>query len=157
MPCQIDLLKENGCVLLTCPGYLHFGEILAGRRATNRLLAANDCRGLIVDITKLRTIPPALELYHLGQNLPFDLPPGVRLALLIRPDQSRHGKLFQAVAQNAGVAVSCVFTTEQAFLRLQAVPSPVDQPAPKGRCWRLPKKGLSCGHGTIHEDSQDGR
>jgi hypothetical protein len=99
----INPVEEEQCVFLTYEGEMPPIEALAVRYEVSGLLAANSWNRIVVDVTGLRSVPGALELFEFARGLSSDLPPGARAALVVRPDQVRHAKLVENIARRDGV------------------------------------------------------
>jgi hypothetical protein len=67
-----------------------------------------------VDVTQLQFVPTALELFEFSESPPSTSRRSVRIALVVRPDQARHGRLVEKVARNKGVLLTCFDGVENA-------------------------------------------
>ena len=92
----INPVEEEKCVFLT-----H-----AARQEVGDLLAARQWNRMVVDITTLRSVPKAVELFALGGALAQGTPRNARIALVVRPDQARHARLVETVARNGGALLT---------------------------------------------------
>ena len=109
------------CVFLTYEGKLPPIEAVAVRYEAGALLAARHWHRIVVDITQLRSIPTAMDLFKLANGLSADLPPGARVALVVRPEQARHAKIVESVARNNGVFLTFFLDAEKAAAWVQGV------------------------------------
>jgi len=103
MSCCVNPVNNDQCVLVTYRGESPFHEMMATRQVTNRYLVTKHWNRMVVDITRMRSMPTTLELIHLASDLSSDLPRGARIALVMNPDQAEYGKLVQCVARIEGV------------------------------------------------------
>jgi hypothetical protein len=114
MPCYINPFKEDQCVFLTYEGDMTAAEAEAARQEINALLCANRWNRVVVDVTQLQSVPPALELFEFSERLSLDLPRRARVALVIRSDQGRHARLVENILRNKGVILACFPDVENA-------------------------------------------
>ena len=99
----IKPVKEDQCVIVTYEGQMTRAEIMAARYESNKFLSKQRWNRIVVNITKLRSIPMTLELIDLASDLSSDLLPSTRVALVVRPDQVKDAKLVERVARIEGV------------------------------------------------------
>lgn len=130
MPHFINPAEEDHCVFLTYEGKLAPLEIVAARYEANGLLEMKHWSRMVVDITELRSIPTALELFTFARGLSSDLPTNARVALVIRPEQSKHARLFETVARNDGVLLTLFSGVENATAWVKAA-KPHEQTRPR--------------------------
>ena len=114
MPYFIKPVEEDQCVLLTYQGEVPPIEMVAVRYEANALLAAKHWNQMVVDVSALQTTPTAWELFKFASGLSSDLPRDARLALVVRPEQTKHAKLIERVARNDGISLFCFFSIEEA-------------------------------------------
>ena len=120
MPHFISPVEEDQCVFLTYEGKLAPLEIETARYEANGLLEMKHWGRIVIDITELQSIPTALELLEFARGLSSDLPKNVRVALVIRPDQSKHARLCETVARNDGVLLTLFSQVENATAWVKA-------------------------------------
>ena len=113
--------EEAQCVFLTYVGKLPPIEAVAVRYEAGALLAARHWQRIVVDVTRLRSIPTAMDLFKLANGLSADLPPGARVALVVRPEQARHAKIVESVARDGGVFLTFFLDAEKAAAWVQGV------------------------------------
>jgi hypothetical protein len=98
MSCLINPDEVNQSLLVACAGDLPLRDLAAARREADGLLAQKQWRRVKVDITSLRTVPAARDLFDFARGLS----PALKVAVVVRRDQVRQVRLIQAVVKNAG-------------------------------------------------------
>jgi hypothetical protein len=93
MSFYLNSVKQDQCVCLSCEGKTPFSEIAVWRQEASHLLMVKHWHRVVVDVAQLMTVPTALELYTLIDSLSSNLPPNTRVALVVRPEQTRHARL----------------------------------------------------------------
>jgi hypothetical protein len=102
MSCLINPDEVNQSLLVACAGDLPLRDLAAARREADGLLAQKQWRRVKVDITSLRTVPAARDLFDFARGLSSAWPPALKVAVVVRRDQVRQVRLIQAVVKNAG-------------------------------------------------------
>src|ERR1700679_3909564 len=97
MPYRINPFEEGQCVFLAYQGDMTAAEAETARQEVNALLCASRWNRVVVDVTQLQSVPPALELFEFSERLSLDLPSRARVALVIRSDQGRHARLVENI------------------------------------------------------------
>ena len=110
----IDPVEEEQCVFLNDEGELSLVEAEAACQEVGELLSAKRWNRILVDVTGLRSIPKGEELFDLGRTLSRIAPPSVRIALVVKPDQTEHAKLIEAAARNRGTFLTLFVNVEEA-------------------------------------------
>jgi len=135
----INLVEEERCLSLTFEGEMPSIETAAARQEVAELLAARRWNRIIVDITAMRSVPKAVELFDLGGALSRSMPRSPWIALVGRSDQVKHARLLETVARNGGAFLTFFIDAEkaEAWVRgdppmntrglLQCSPKPVTQ------------------------------
>jgi len=113
--------EEAQCVFLNYEDKMPPIEAVAVRYEAGALLAARHWHRIVVDVTRLRSIPTAMDLFKLANGLSADLPPGARVALVVRPEQARHAKVVEGVARDGGVLLTFFLDAEKAAAWVQGV------------------------------------
>jgi len=108
-------------VFLTYLGKMPSIEAVAVRYEAGGLLAARHWHRIVVDVTRLPSIPTAMDLFKLANGLSADLPPGARVALVVRPEQASHAKIVESVARANGVHLTFFLDAEKAAAWVQGV------------------------------------
>jgi hypothetical protein len=131
MPYSINPVKADQCVFVTYEGKLTPVEIMAARYEASALLAKKRWKQIVVNIARLQSTPTTMELIHLASDLSSDLPPGTRIALVVRPDQVKDAKLVERVARIEGVFLTHFPEPDQAVLWVKQSPEKSKpEPAP---------------------------
>ena len=114
MSYYINPIDEDQCVFLTYEGLTTAVEAASVRQKVNALLGTKRWNRVVVDVTQLQFVPTALELFEFSESPPSTSRRSVRIALVVRPDQARHGRLVEKVARNKGVLLTCFDGVENA-------------------------------------------
>jgi hypothetical protein len=115
-------VKKEQCVFVTYEGKMTLGEIMAARYEANELLSVKRWNRIVVNIAELQSTPMTLELIDLASDLSSDLPPGTRIALVVRPDQVKDAKLVESVARIEGVFLAYFLDPDKATLWVKQLP-----------------------------------
>ena len=99
----INPVEEEKCVFLTHEGEMSLAEAAAARQEIAELLAEKRWNRIIADLTAVRSVPKAVELFELGAGLSLSMPRSARIALVVRPDQTKHARLIEQVSRKGGV------------------------------------------------------
>ncbi len=108
------IISTGHCVFLTCEDIFSLDDMTAAWRAVRDELAAKGLNRVLVDVTALRTSPTTAELFDLAKLFWRDFPPGGRIALVVRWDQSRPAKLLEMLVRNFGLYLTAFVSEEQA-------------------------------------------
>jgi len=103
-------------VFLTHEGETPMVEVAAARQEVGELLAARRWNRLVVDITAMRSVPKAEEVFALGESLSQGVVRGARIALVVRPDQAKHARLIETVARNGGTFLTYFVDVDKAHI-----------------------------------------
>ena len=114
MSYYINPTEEDQCVFLTYEGGMTAAEAESARQEVNALLAAKRWNRVVADVTQLQSIPTALELFEFSECLFLGLPRSARIALVVRPDQTRHAGIVENIARNSGVIMTYFADVEDA-------------------------------------------
>ena len=117
---------------------MSLAQAAAAREEVGALLTAKGWTGLVVDITTLRSVPKAEELFTFGNTLPRHLPRRTRVALVARLDQARHARLFEQVARGGGMFLTFFTNIEKAEKWVRGKPN--------GRCDAARAPGQPAGY-----------
>jgi len=109
------------CVFLTYEGKMPPIEAVAVRYEAGALLAARHWYRIVVDVTRLLSIPTAMDLFKLANGLSADLPSGARVALVVRLEQARHAKIVESVARDNGVFLTFFLDADKAVACVKGV------------------------------------
>ena len=114
MPYFINTFEEDQCVFLAYVGDMIAAEAEAARQEVNALFYSKRWNRVVVDVTQLQSVPPALELFEFSERLSLALPYRARIALVIRPDQGKHARLVENIVRRKGVILKCFPDMENA-------------------------------------------
>ncbi len=103
---------------------LPWPEITSLRPEVGRGLSESRLKGILFDVSVLRTAPEAGELYELSQRLAQMAPESTRIALVVRPDQLLHAKRLGELARASGRTLAVFITRDNAEVWLQNQPPP---------------------------------
>lgn len=106
MPYLIKPLEDDLCVFMSYQGQIPALELSAARYEALSELNGRRWTRMVVDVATLRSIPTHGELYDFATSLSLDAPPGTRVALVLRPEQTRLARVFETVARKHGVLLS---------------------------------------------------
>jgi len=107
----INPVEAEQCVFLTYEGEMPATETAAVRYEVIRLLATKGWNRIVVDVTALRSIPTALELFEFAMGLSSELPRTTRIALVVC---SEHANFGENVARSDGGFLTLFSDAEKA-------------------------------------------
>ncbi len=110
----INPVPEERCVFLTHEGEMPLGELATALQEVEDLLTLNRWTGVMVDVTTLRSVPKAEEVFTLGKTVPRHLPRNTRVALGIRPDQTKHARRIEQAVRRGGTLLMYFTESERA-------------------------------------------
>ena len=122
MPYFINPVIRDQCVFVTYEGDMTRAELMAARYEANKYLSMKRWNRLVVNIAELRSTPMTLELIDLASDLSSDLPPGTRVALVVRSNQVESAILVERVAQIEEVLLTFFLDPEKAALWVKQSP-----------------------------------
>ena len=115
----IKPIEEERCVSLSYEGEIPPREIAAARYEAQGLLNARGWSRMMLDLTQLRSVPTASQLFDFAKGFSGHVPPDARVALVVRPEQVRDANLVEKVARKDGVFLSYFVDPEKAALWMQ--------------------------------------
>ena len=118
----INPVEDDKCVFLTYEGDTALLEAKAVQQEVKALLEARQWHRCLVDVTALRSVPQAGELFEFGRGLSTHTPRSTRLALIVRPDQVRYARFIEKVARNGGAFLTFFVEVKKAEAWLAEVP-----------------------------------
>ena len=118
----INPVEDDKCVFLTYEGDTSLLESKAVQQEVKALLEARQWHRCLVDVTALRSVPKAGELFEFGRGLSAHTPRSTRLALIVRPDQVRYARFIEKVARNGGAFLTFFVEVDKAEAWLAEVP-----------------------------------
>ena len=119
MTCSIQPIEEERCVCLSYEGEISPREIAAARYEAQALLNARGWSRVVVDLTRLQSIPTSPHLFDFAKGFAGPLPPDARIALVVCPEQVRNAKVIEKVARKSGVFLSYFIDPRKAALWMQ--------------------------------------
>ncbi len=115
----IEPSEEERCVSLSYEGEIPPWEIAAARYEAHGVLKARRWSRMMVDFTRLRSVPTPPQLFDFAKGFAGQLPADARVAVLVRPEQVRDASLIEKVARKVGVFLSYFVDPERAALWIQ--------------------------------------
>lgn len=106
--------EEANCLFLTCEGDLSLAETTTAWGEVQESLAETGWKRVLVDVTALQTSPDTEELFDLAKLIWRGFPPGGRIALVVRWEQSRSAKLLEMLVRGVGIYLTVFVGEEQA-------------------------------------------
>ncbi len=125
MSYYINPVEEDHCVFVSFEALVSAAEAERAGRDTHALLSKHRWSRILLDLTQLLSVPTTCELLDVSERLSFDLPKGLWIALVIRPDQARPAQFIENTARNRGVRLTCFTDAEQAGHWLDTAPKPL--------------------------------
>lgn len=110
-------------VFLTCEGEMSLTEMTAAWREVQAVLAETGWAQVLVDVTAVQTSPDTAELFDLAKLFWRDFPPGGRMALVVRWEQTWFAKSLEMLVRNVGVHLTVFVSQEQAGAWLLGEPA----------------------------------
>ena len=101
----------DNCVLLICEGHYSLDGVTTAWREVQKAMAEREWERALVDVTALRTNPDTDDLFDLAKLFWRDFPPGGRMALVVRWDESRSAKSVEMLVRTLGMWLT-VFVSE---------------------------------------------
>jgi hypothetical protein len=107
MPYFINPVEEDRCLFVSHEGRMTAEELSDARRETDALLDQRQWHRLVVDITRLQSVPRTSEIVDFARGLFSTVSRARRVAVVVRPDQDRQASLFQKVARRGRLFLTC--------------------------------------------------
>ena len=108
------IIPANNGVFLICEGNYSLEAMTTAWREVQEVLAEREWEHALVDVTALQSSPDTEELFDLAKLFWRDFPPGGRIALVVRWDQSRLAKLLEILVRSVGTGLTVFVSEEQA-------------------------------------------
>jgi hypothetical protein len=119
----INPVAEDHCVFLSHEGETPAVELSAARYQTDAMLDQHQWHRLVVDITKIQSLPGTSHLVDFASGLSSTVSRARRVAVVVRPEQERQASLFQKVARRGRLFLTCFVDAAKAALWVkQATP-----------------------------------
>lgn len=122
-------------MFLNYEGEMSLVEATAAQQEVGELLAVKQWSRIVVDVTAMRSVPKATELFALGGELAQSVPRRARIALVVRPDQAKHARLVETAARNGGTFLTFFIDVGKAEAWVRGDP-PIEAP----RFFQLPQQ-----------------
>jgi len=106
MSYELQPTERDQCVFVIYGAEITADEAESARQEVNALLTTLGWNRVAVDISQLQSVPTALEIFDFAESLCLELPRSTRIALMVRLDQGRHGRLVKNIARNRGVILT---------------------------------------------------
>ena len=103
----ITPVGEDRCIFLSYEGEMPAVELSAARYETDAMLDQRQWHRLVVDITKLQSVPRASEIIDFARGLSSTVSRGRRVAVVVRPEQERQARLLQKLARRGRLFLTC--------------------------------------------------
>ena len=103
----IKPVAEDRCVFLSYEGETPPAEFSAARYETDAMLDQRQWHRLVVDITRLQSVPRISEIVDFARGLSSTVSRARRVAVVVRPEQERQASLFQKVARRGRLFLTC--------------------------------------------------
>ncbi len=116
--------ETDQCVRVSYEGEMPSVELAAARTAANSVLGERDWLRLLVDLTKLRTLPTPAQLFDHTKAITAEVRRGVRVAVLVRPDQVHAARLVERIARSDGVFLAYFLDPDKAKAWVKPVKVP---------------------------------
>jgi hypothetical protein len=110
----INPVEEDRCVFLSYEGEMPAVEFSAARSEANGVLDERHWNRLMLDVSRLQSAPKARELFDLAKGLSSSVSRPTRVALVVRPEQEPHARLFQKAARTRRVFLAYFLAAERA-------------------------------------------
>src|SRR5262245_47413013 len=115
----IKPIEEERCMTLSYEGEIPPREIAAALYEAHGLLNARRWNRIMVDLTQLRSVPTAPQLFDFAKEFAGQISTNARVALVVRPEQVRQANFVEKVARKDGVFLSYFLDTGKAALWMQ--------------------------------------
>lgn len=103
MPYAIEWVEDEAYVRLELSGAITRKEHETSSDDAVRVLAANDCRKLVVDVSRADHKMPVGQEYEFVSGLRSRHQHGTQIAVVVHPDDPADMQLVEDVAQNRGL------------------------------------------------------
>jgi hypothetical protein len=97
-------------------------EVSAARYEADAVLDQHRWHRLVVDVTRLQSVPTIPELFDFASGLSSNISRTRRVALVVRPEQERNARLVQKVARRGRVFLTYFLDPHKAALWMKQSP-----------------------------------
>jgi hypothetical protein len=112
----IHPVAEDRCVFLSYEGEMPPADLSAARYEADAILDQRQWNRLLVDITRLQSVPRTSEIVDFASGLSSTVSRARRVAVVVRPEQERQASLFQKVARRGRLFLTCFQDPDKAKL-----------------------------------------
>lgn len=98
---------DDRCVFLSYEGEMPAADLSAARYEADAILDQRQWHRLVVDITRLRSVPRTSEIVDFASGLSSTVSRARRVAVVVRPGQERQASLFQKIARRGRLFLTC--------------------------------------------------
>jgi hypothetical protein len=112
----INPVGEDRCVFLSYEGEIPPVELSAARHEADAILDQRQWHRLVVDITRIQSVPRTSELIDFARGLSSTVSRSRRVAVVVRPEQERLARFFQKVARRGRLFLTCFLEPNKATL-----------------------------------------
>jgi hypothetical protein len=78
----------------------------------------------MVDVTRLQSVPTALQLFDFAKGFAGQIPSNTRVALVVRPEQVRQANLVEKITRKDGVFLTYFLDPDKAALWVKQTSAP---------------------------------
>ena len=110
----VNPVGDDRCVFLSYEGETPAVELSAARYEADAILDQRRWHRLVVDVTQLKSALQASELFDFASALSSSTTRSRRVAVVVRPDQEAHARIFQKIARRGRVFLSYFLDPEHA-------------------------------------------
>jgi hypothetical protein len=114
MSYHVNPIEDDRCVFVSYEGEMPSVELSAARREAHGVLGQQQWKRMLVDLTQLQSMPTPAQLFDHTKAIAAEVPRGVRVALLVRPDQVQSARLVERIARSDGVFLAYFLDPDKA-------------------------------------------
>ena len=111
----VNPVEEDRCVIVSYAGEMPSVELSAARREAHGVLGRQNWSRMLVDLTQLQSHPTPAQLFDHSKAIASEVGRGVRVALLVRPDQGQSARLVERIARSDGVFLAYFLDRDKAM------------------------------------------
>jgi hypothetical protein len=110
----IQPVDDDRCVFLSHEGEMPAAELSAARYETDAMIEQRHWHRLVVDITRLQSLPGTSQLIDFASGLSSTVSRTRRVAVVVRPDQESRARLFEKIARRGRVFLTYFLDRDKA-------------------------------------------
>lgn len=103
MPYKIHFQKDSNCVILVLTGELNLEQARIARNELRDALTAHQCNRILIDETRVEKKLSVIDQHQFTTEYGSELPPDVRIAVVVRREQISEARFVENVAFNRGI------------------------------------------------------